>query len=205
MPSYGCALLILQTCVVCFAIYLVTSWKNDLDYSEKEPSECYIILSRHSKILFPSKPIVRCIGWIDKVYSRCTIWCIIFLIKPFKVHVFLWCTLAPKVFTRYMKKRGAQKIVHQNFKFFQPWKSMLNDDRFLPNLIFLLLGRKRTWPFITHHGQNTLVKIPDTTEVIFNLFCSDNNDLHFEYYITWKAFKFSSFTVKQKLCRHHAT
>ena len=36
-----------------FAIYLVTSWKIDLNYSEKEPSECYIILSRYSKILFP--------------------------------------------------------------------------------------------------------------------------------------------------------
>ena len=52
-PSYGCALIILQTCVMCFAIYLVTSWKNDLNYSEKEPSKCYIILSGHSKILFP--------------------------------------------------------------------------------------------------------------------------------------------------------
>ena len=38
-PSYGCALIILQTCVMCFAIYLVTSWKNDLNYSEKEPND----------------------------------------------------------------------------------------------------------------------------------------------------------------------
>ena len=84
-------------------------------------------------------------------------------------------------------------------------KSILNDDQFLPNFFFLLLGKKWTWPIITHHGQNTVVKIPDTTEVIFNLFCSDNNALHFEYYLTWKAFRFSSSTVKQKLCRHHAT
>ena len=102
-PSYGCALIILQTCVMCFAIYLVTSWKNDLNYSEKEPSKCYIILSRHSKILFPQKPIVWCVGWIDKVCSRCTICCTIFLIKPFEVHVFLWCMRTPKVLTRRTK------------------------------------------------------------------------------------------------------
>ena len=53
LPSYGCALIILQTCIICFAICLVTSWKKYLNYSEKEPSECYIILSRHSKILVP--------------------------------------------------------------------------------------------------------------------------------------------------------
>ena len=52
-PSYGCALIILQTCVMCFAIYLVTSWNNDFNYSENEPSKCYIILSGHNKILFP--------------------------------------------------------------------------------------------------------------------------------------------------------
>ena len=52
-PSYGCALNILQTCVMCFAIYLVTSWNNDFNYSENEPSKCYIILCGHNKILFP--------------------------------------------------------------------------------------------------------------------------------------------------------
>ena len=31
-----------------FAIYLVRNWKNDLNYTEKEP----IVLSRHSKIFF---------------------------------------------------------------------------------------------------------------------------------------------------------
>ena len=114
-PSYGCALIILQTCVMCFAIYLVTSWKNDLNYSEKEPSECYITLSRHSKILFPQKPIVWCVGGIDKVCSRCTIWCTIFLIKPFEVLVFPWCTRAPKVYTR------ISNFQIQDIKFFQPW------------------------------------------------------------------------------------
>ena len=102
-PHYGCALIILQICVMCFAICLVTSWKNDLNYSEKEPSEYYIILSRPSKIVFPQKPIVWCVGWIDKFCSRCTIWCTIFLIKSFEVHVFLLCTHTPKVLTRHTK------------------------------------------------------------------------------------------------------
>ena len=81
---------------------------NLLLQSEKEPSECYIILSRPSKILFPWKPIVWCVGWIDKVYSGCTIWCTIFLIKPFEVHNFLWCMHAPKVFTRCTKNRAPE-------------------------------------------------------------------------------------------------
>ena len=103
-----------------FAIYLVTSWKNDLNYSEKEPSECYIILSRHSKILFPSKPIVRCIGWIDKVYSRCTIWCTIFLIKPFKVHIFLWCTLHQKCLQGTRKNEAHEKLCTRISNSFSP-------------------------------------------------------------------------------------
>ena len=65
-------------------------------------------LSRHSKILFPQKPIVWYVGWIDKVYSRCTIWCTIFLLKPFEVHVCPRCTRAPKVLTRHTKNRAPE-------------------------------------------------------------------------------------------------
>ena len=100
-PSYGCALIILQTCVMCNL--LGKKLKKWFELLWKEPSECCIILSRHSKILFPQKPIVWCVGWIGKVCSRCTIWCTIFLIKPFEVHVFLWCTRTPKVLRRRMK------------------------------------------------------------------------------------------------------
>ena len=41
-------------------------------------------------------------------------------------------------------------------------------------------GHDRKLP---RQGQKPLVEIPDTTEAIFKLFYSDNNALHFEYYI----------------------
>ena len=35
-------------------------------------------------------------------------WCLIFLIMPFKVHIFLWCMRAPKVFTRRTKTHAPE-------------------------------------------------------------------------------------------------